>query len=651
MKTFMSLVLNLLILVTSANAQNGISIQYSAKKIEVNEPLTIVYNVNNLDERGMIQSKLDPWILVGGPSISRSMNTSIINGHMTQSRTNSYTIQLICKKMGKFTVPKIGFQLADGSKVESQTFDVEVVKEGSIPRQQVRQPDPFDPFASFFDPFDPFSTGIPNMGQQQRSAIPQQSAPSQNNGVYSDASKIDLKKDIFARIHVNKSRVYVGEQIYASVKIYTAVNSKGFEAEKLPNFNGFWSQDIKLPEQLEMKRETINGREFVSVEIKKILLFPTKPGTLEITPLKMKTVALVPVSVKRQQSQRQPRDLFEAIQMMMQSDMGAFGGVEFKEIPYSFSSGTERVEVLPLPANAPKSFTGAVGKFSMNAFCDKKQLKTDDALNYSVEIQGNGNLPLIENPKIEWAEELEVFDPQLQENYNVTPQFSGTKAWKYTVIPHNPGDYSTPGMEFSYFDLAEKKYVTLTAPSTALKITGSPTARKKHGKSFGTFDYAKQKIKENQMYSAKNALSKPVFIGLTLMPLLLAFGLLLFPKSKESSEKFVSGKKVSELIKKQMKQAFIYLVKNDKQAFYNEVTRAYWAYLGNKLRIEPSLLSKENIEEKLKEKNVSEEIIQEVISLIESGEMGLYTSYGNQDMQTQYDRSLEVLSELDKQLV
>jgi hypothetical protein len=551
--------------------------------------------------------------------------------------------------MGKVQVPKIVFQLADGSKIETQAIDIEVVKEGTLPRQQARRPDPFDPFASMFDPYDPFGSAMP---QQRGMPIPQQSMPQapQSGGANTNASKVDLKRDIFAKILVNKNRVYVGEQIYASVKIYTAINSKGFEAAKLPNFNGFWSQDIKLPQQLEMKREMINGREFVSVEIKKILLFPTKPGILEITPLNMKTVALVPVSVNRHQNQRQPRDLFEAIQMMMMQDMGSLGGVEFKEIPYTFTSGTEKITVLPLPSNAPASFTGAVGKFKMNAYCDKKQLSTDDVLNYNVEVQGVGNLPLIGNPKAEWNEDLEIFDPQISENYNYVPQFSGSKVWKYTAIPHNPGNYATPKMEFCYFDLSENKYVTLSSPSTSLTITGNPTAKKKKGKSFNGFDFAKQKLKETPLYERSSNLSNTSFYAISILPLLLALGLGLMPKQTVSRERFATGKKVSEQVRRQMKQASTHLAKNDKMAFYNEVTRAYWAYLGNKLHIEPSTLSRDNIAEKLKLKNVSEDTIAELLALIESSEMGLYTSHGQQEMQSQYDRSIEILSKLDKQL-
>lgn len=630
------------------SAQKGtMDIQYSARKIEVNEPLTVVYNLHNMEERGMLQSKWDPFVLVGGPSIGRSMNTSIVNGQMSQSQTNSYTVQLVSKKTGKLMVPKAYFQLSDGSRVETQSFEVEVVKEGTIPRQQTRQSNPFDPFSAFFDPFDPFANS--GMGMPQRHA-PQQSSPS-NSGVYTDPSKIDLKKDIFAQIFVNKRKAYVGEQLTASVKIYTAVNSKGFEAEKLPNFNGFWSQDIRLPEPLEMKRETLGGKEYVSVEIKKILLFPTKPGLLEISPLKMRTVALVPVKVNRQQNQRQPRDLFDAIQMMMSQDMNVFGGVEYKEVPYSFSSGNTTIEVLPLPANAPKSFTGAVGKYSMNAFSNKKELKTDEALTYSIEIKGSGNLPLIENPKMEWDADLEVYDPQLKENYNTSPNFNGSKTWNYTVIPHNPGTYSTPPFEFSYFNIESKRYETISSPATALTITGSPTARKSKGKTYAEYDYAKQKIKESTNYSPQSKISNISYFGWSLLPLILALGIAIVPKSTIKNERFASGKKVSEQVRRQMQLASTYLKNNDKKLFYNEITRAYWAYLGNRLRIEPSLLSKDNIADKLRQRNVPEETISEVISLIENAEMGLYTSYGAKGMQEQYHQSLEVLSELEKQLV
>lgn len=625
-------------------SQKGMEIQISAKKVEAGEPLMVVYALSNYNERGMMRKGFEPFELIGGPQVSRSMNTSYINGVMTSSQTNSYTLYLSCKKMGKFQVPKQSFQLSDGSIVDAQAIEIEVVKPGSLPRQaQQRQPDPFDPFAAFNDPFDPFA------GQSQSGRAQQQnsSAPS---GVFKDEKEINLSKDIYARIHVDKSKVYVGEPVKASIKIYTSLNSKGFDAEKVPNFNGFWTQDMPLPDKLEMKREVINGKEFVSVEIKKILLYPTKAGTLEITPLKMKTIALVPVMRQKQANNRQPRDLMEAIMMSMGMSMNTMG-VEFKEIPYSFSSGSEKITVLPLPANAPATFTGGVGKFSFNAYADKKALKTDEALNYRVELTGSGNLPLIEAPKNIWDENIEVYDPILKENYNIQPTISGTKTWNFVAIPHAPGSYSTPSIEFSYFDLDQKKYVTLTAPSTALTITGKPTKDKEKGKKYGEFNFAKQKIKESNQYTNPSNIPNAALYGLGILPLLMALGIGFLPQYERKEERFISGKKISERVIQQMKQAEIYLNENKKEPFYQELTRTYWNYLSHKFRLETSDLSRSNIAEKLKEKGVSYELITKMINLIDRSEMGLYTSYGSQAMQEIYDDSLTILNDIDKQIV
>lgn len=620
-------------------------IQISAKKVEVDQPLMVVYNLSNYNERGIVRRGFEPFTLVGGPQIGRSMNTSIMNGVMTSSQTNSYTIYLTCKKLGKQMVPKQAFQLADGSIIESQAIEIEVVKAGTLPKQaqQQRQPDPYDPFSAFNDPFDPF--GGPPMGRN----TPPQSNSQTPSGVYKDEKDINLSKDIFARIHVNKSKVYIGEPVQASIKIYTSLNSKGFDAEKVPNFNGFWTQDMPMPDKLDMKREVIGGKEFVSVEIKKILLFPTKAGVLEITPLKMKTIALVPI-MKQQPNQRQPRDLMEAIMMSMGMSMNSMN-VQFKEIPYSFSSGSEKITVMPLPENAPASFTGGVGSFKFNAYADKKALKTDEALNYRVELSGTGNLPLIEPPKASWNEDIEVYDPILKENYNIQPNMNGSKVWNYVAIPHAPGAYSTPNLEFTYFDLNEKKYITLTAPSTALTITGKPTRDKEKGKKYSEFNYAKQKIREPKEYTLKSDIPSGVFYGLGIAPLILSLVFGLLPKYERKQDRFISGKKISERVMQQMKQAELFLSENNKEAFYQELTRTYWSYLTHKFRLETSELSRSNIAEKLKDKGINYDLITRMISLIDKSEMGLYTSYGQQSMQEIYDDSLLVLNEIDKQIV
>lgn len=630
-------------------SQKGIEIQISSKKIEVGETLMVTYSLSNYNERGMLRKGFEPFELLGGPQISRSMSTSLINGAVSSSQTNSYTIYITSKKLGKQSVPKQTFQLADGSTIETQSIEIEVVKQGTLPKSAPaqRQVNPLDPFSMFDDPNDPFGGSAFGYGRQMPN---QQQNQSGSNGVFKDEKEINLSKDIFARIHVNKNKVYVGEPVQASIKIYTSLNSKGFEAEKVPNFNGFWTQDIPLPGKLEMKREMINGKEFVSVEIKKILLFPTKAGTLEITPLKMKTIALVPVMRQRQGNNRQPRDLMEAILMSMGMTMNTMG-VDFKEIPYSFSSGSEKISVLPLPPNAPASFTGGVGKFSFNAYADKKALKTDEALNYRVELQGTGNLPLIETPKNVWNEDIEVYEPVLKENYSILNGLSGSKIWNFTAIPHAPGNYTTPNLEFSYFDLEQKKYVTLHAPATQLAITGKPTSEKEKGKKYGEFNYAKQKIKDQVSYKTSSQIPKSIYYGLGILPLLLSIGIGFLPRYEVKEERFISGKKISARVTQQLKLAESYLKENRKEAFYQELTRAYWTYLTNKFKLETSDLTRSNIAEKLREKGVGQELIDKMINLIDQSEMGLYTSYGTQGMEEIYNQSLIVLNDIEKQIV
>ncbi len=620
--------------------QSGIQIQHTAtnNKVEIGTPMLIVYHLTNMNDRDIDRTiKIEPFITINGPQIEQSSQFSSYNGRTTASRTNSYTFQLIYKKLGKFNVPKMAFILVDGSKVEAQTFQIEVVKQGTLPKPPPRQQQ-IDPVIAAMMGYDPLGGSPYGGGQNQGSPSSQQTDP----------SKINLKNEIFARIHVNKNKVYVGEPITASIKIYTSLNSKGFEAEKLPNFNGFWSQDIPMPPKLVMNREQINGKEYVSVEIKKILLFPTRAGTLEITPLKMKTIAIVPVAARARS--RQPQSLIDAI---LQSMSGMGGGMEYKEILHSFSSGSEKITVLPLPAGAPASFSGGVGRFSFSSFTDNKELKTDEALNQKLEITGSGNLPLIEVPKNEWSEDFEIYDPQLKESFSPSTTLSGTKAWNYVIIPHQPGSFSSPKLTFTYFDLDVKKYVTIEAPATPIKITGNPTKAKEKGTKNEQFNFAKQKIKEPNLkdYNPSFSLNNGLVYWLGLIPLILGFIAGYIPKYEKRHERFSSGKKISEQVTRQMKQAELYLKAGDKKAFYQETTDAYWDYLGHKLKMEISELTRSNIADKLKNHKVEIETISRLINIIDRSEMGLYTTGGSQEMNALFEDSLVILNDVEKQFV
>lgn len=623
-------------------AEGNLTVQYSDKTIEVGEQWFVVFEVRNLNLKDIKFPNLGNFKQVSGPQTSQSTQMSNINGKISRSVTLSITYSFINQKIGKQTFPKCQFIMQEGQIIESQPIPIEVVKAGSKPRQQVQQPDPMDPFASFFDPYDPFGSMMP----PQRNSNRNQQAQNQNAA----PRNIDLKKDIFARIVLDKNKVYIGEQINASVKIYTSVNSMNFEAEKVPNFNGFWSQDIKLPEKLELKKEIINGKEFVVVEIKKMILFPTKAGILEITPLNMKTTALVPVQVNTpQRNQRQPRDLFELMQMQMEEMMrGGFNPIEYKQIEHKFTSGTVKVEVLPLPEDAPKSFSGAVGQYQFETFSNKKNLKTDEALEFTLAINGKGNLPLFDKPNHEWTEDFEVFDPALSEIYESNPIFKGNKNWKYTIIPHMPGNFKTPDVEFSYFDPNQKKYITIKSESIEFTVTGKPTPFKGNDKNLAkskkTFTDINSKIERNA-----EPISFNTFILASSIPGIL-FLLSIFLTSKKS-DKSISDKEIQKKLQAHLKEAKKYLDADQKSQYYNEMTHSIWQYISLKLKINTSELNRENISEKLISRGVPKTSVVSFIELIDDCEMGLYTQNDQQQLESNYNKAILVLSEIEQNII
>ncbi len=549
--------------------------------------------------------------LLGPPSEQTSMQEYIAGGKTTSQVTHVLIFSFIPRTPGKTVIAPIRFVLNDGTRINSKAIPIEVINSAKSGN------------SSTYNPSDPFNSGS-----------------AQNKQKPASAAKLDLSQEVFAKIHLDKRRVYLGEQIVASVKVYSSLALKDFQVKSIPTFPGFWSQQQNIGKK-EVQRERIGGKEFMTLEIDNLILFPTATGLLEIPSLDLNIIAIVPDYTQNRGLSRQ--DLIQIMQ-----DPSMIGLLGHKEIPISVSSGVAKVEVLPLPPNPPSSFSGAVGQFTMQSASNKRQMNTGEALHFYIELNGYGNLPLVINPKLNWSKEFEVYEPVLGEEYSPVPKFSGTKAWKYTVIPHNPGNFDLPGYEFTYFDLGQKAYVTLRSSSTPLKVDGAPTNRKTDEEKYTGIDYSKENIKELKGNSIAYNLSNTIFVISFLLPWILSIGLILKPKRSFKEDQRASKKEISERVIIQMKNAYSFLENNDKAAFYNEVTKTYWGYLSQKLNMEPAFLSKSNIATELKKREVPDALNRELVSLIESSEIGSYTMQGAHNMQSQYNRSMIVLSELEK---
>ena len=601
----------------------------NTKTIPLNQNFQLNFVVENGQAKTLTPPNLNDFQVLNGPNTSQSMQW--INGNMSQSVTYSYILRP--KKEGVFKIGK-GSANIEGANVESNELSITVTAPAQQQAQQQRRRDPFaDPFS---DPFDPFQ-----QQQEQEQEQPQTST--------ADVQK-QLKDNVFVRVVTDKNNVYIGERITATLKIYFKLNFGNTSITKAPTFDGFWSQEVQLPKEQKPKVENINGQQYYVLDAMQYNLYPQKAGTLPITPAELHMV--VQAAVQRS-GRRSVWDNF-------------FGGQQVQNLDYKPVSNGLSIAVKEVPeAGKPKDFNGAIGKFNYEVHLSSKEGKTENALTYSVKLTGTGNLKTIELPKPQLPNEFEVFDPKTKEDIaNTATGMTGTKQADYLLIPHQPGEYKLPASSFSYFDPSAGKYFSLSSPELALKVTGEPSKNQNTGTaaivnkedvtSLGA-DIRFIKTKADKLEMKPTAFFGSVgYVGLLATPLLLFTGLLFVKRRNEDLAADVLGAKkrrATKLAKKRLATAEKHLSKNNKEGFYDEVSRALWGYLSDKLSIDLSQLSKDNVEEKLLAKQVKAETITTLKGIINTCELALYAPIGAGDeMKQNYLSAIALITDLEEEI-
>ncbi len=337
-----------------------------------------------------------------------------------------------------------------------------------------------------------------------------------------------------------------------------------------------------------------------------------------------------------------------------------------QQIPLKLKSDGAKVTIKDLPENGkPADFAGAVGNFSFETSISGKEGKTDDPLTYTVKISGTGNLKLIEAPKLDLPSAFEVYDPKVKENITNSPAgLTGSKQYDFLIIPRQPGDYKIDKHAFSYFDPSGAKYITINSPEYALKITGAPS---KNPNTANNNSVSQQNIsligqdvryiKTNTPKFDKNAdgfFGTMGYYGLYTTPFLLFIGLIAMKRRNEDLAADLVGAKrrrALKLAKKRLSIADKHLKANDKKPFYDEVSRAIWGYLGDKLNIDMAELSKDNVEEKLTGRSVKPETIANLKNLINTCELALYAPVGeNVEMKKNYETALNLIADIEDEI-
>ncbi|MFN8283230.1 MAG: BatD family protein [Chitinophagales bacterium] len=574
-------------------------------QVPQNYTFDVTYEISNADVGNFSPPRFDNFDVLAGPS--QSQNMTIVNGKMSKSVSLTYTLRP--KKQGDFTIGA-ATAVINGTATNSNTITIKVTAPSKQPQQSQQSYDPFDAFRQLQQP------------QRQSSESDIQSY---------------AQKNVFLRVIPSKTNLYQGDQFSVSYKLYFKVQIYGLQATKMPDFNGFLSEEYKLPEpnpNEEPPIEVFEGKKYYVREFKRVSLFPTKAGKINIAPMQLQSTIGIP--------QYHP----------------FFGYMGDQPYDYNFNSNAITLDIKPLPEkNKPSTFSGAVGKFSFSAQYDKTKCKVGEPISLKVTYTGTGNLKLITAPKLVFPEEFEAYEPKIKDDYkNNGSVVQGSKTFEYIIVPQDGGKFKLPKYEFAYFDVDKADYVKFTLPETEITVEGKAAIsqnvvnffkREKHDAPKGMYGI-KQQFEPSDTFVGSTS-----FWLLTTSPLLLLLIGFIF-RNKEYSDAellLLRRKKANSIALRRLATAKKLMQNKNEQGFYNEVIRALWEYLSDKLYIPQAQLSKENIAEKLTAKNISQNKIDALNETLESCEQALFSpEIAQNKMPVTFDKARELIIDFEEDL-
>ena len=616
MKKLFCIVAFLLTAIFQMSAQNVIRVE-APDVVAVNEQFNVTFIIEGEKSPSDFQwSSGDDFQLVWGPQKGSSSSIQIINGKRSSSHQTTFTYILIPKATGTFQLPA-ATALLSGDRISSTQASIQVVSDGASSSQSSGK------------------NGGKSSGGGQTSST--------GSGEISS-------NDLFMRLSLSRTEVVIGEPITATLKIYQRANVVGFENAKFPTFNGFWSQETYVPNNIEFKRESLDDKIYNTAVLRTYVLIPQQPGTITIDPAEL--VCLVNIRTAPSTS----NSLFDS-----------FFQDEYRTIRKRVTTPAVKVKVNPLPAGQPASFGGGVGNFGISARLTTDNLKTHDAASLVITVSGRGNVALLEEPKVNFPPDFEVYDTKTTENTDKSNGgTSGSKSFEYPFIPRSHGDFTIEPVEYSYYDVNAGKYVTLRTEPLHVKVAkgkgGDSTPVTTVNSGVERKDVKSLADDIRFIFTGKPGLSGSgsFFVGSVFFWILLALMILgatsvyLAFRKVAAMRADVAGTKnrrATKMAQKRLKLAGEYLDKNLYTAFYEELHKALIGFVSDKLNMDMSEISKDNIASALTEGGVSEEQTKAFTDLLDACEFARYSpDGGNEAMRSHYDAALKVISSIDSGL-
>ena len=595
----------------SAWAQSTIRVEVH-NIVEQGERFNVVFVVEG--EHAPSDFQWDPgddFTLVWGPQKGSSTSIQMVNGKTTRSSQTSYTYILQAKKTGSFVIQPATAKVK-GAEIQSRATSVQVVGAGS------------------------------NSGSNSSASG---SSPSSGSTDRASSAQSTADADIFMRLSLSRNSVVVGEPVTATLKIYHRTNLVGFENARFPAFNGFWSQEVDTPSNIEFQREQVDGTMYNSAVLRRWVLIPQKSGDQSIDPAEI--VCLVQVQRRRTGSGSIFDDFF---------------GNDYVNVRQRVTTKAATLHVSALPAGAPASFGGGVGDFHVSARLSKDSLKTHDAASLLVTVSGKGNIALLEAPKLSFPPDFEVYDVKTTVSTDKSGT-NGSKTFEYPFIPRSPGEFAIGPVKYSYYDVKQRRYETAESASLPLTVARSASTGTTQGESGSTLVVDRKGVKnlgeDIRFIRSKTSLSEPkaflvgqkgYWLGLLLM-LLAGLGVWLGLRKAAARRADVAGtlsRKATRQALKRLSQAREFLQKNLYTAFYEELHRSLLGFVGDKLGLDMAEQSKENIAAALTAHGISEGVAADFTALLDACEFARYApDAGHEAMNTHYEQAVSLITAID----
>ncbi|MBE6265967.1 MAG: tetratricopeptide repeat protein [Prevotella ruminicola] len=591
----------LMMVMTTAFAVAQTLTASAPSRVSVGEQFRLSYTVNTQNvsdfRAGNIPAEFEVLI---GPNRSMQSSYQMINGHTSQSSSITYTYIVAATKGGSYTIPA-AHVVVDGKKIASNALTIKVIgSTGSNSR-------PYN---------DDEGEEVREMGSRISGS------------------------DLFIKVSANKKRVYEQEPILLTYKVYTLVQLSQLRGD-MPDLKSFYTQEVDLPQQKSFSLETVNGRPYRTCTWSQYVMFPQTTGKLHIPAITFEGVVI---------QQNRNVDPFEAF---------FNGGSGYVEVKKKIEAPGIEIQVDPLPQR-PATFSGGVGKFNISAQLDKTETKANDPITLRIIVSGTGNLKLIKQPVINLPKDFDKYEPKVTEQTKLTTAgIEGSKIYDVLIVPRHQGKYDIPPVEFTYFDTSTKRYETVKTETFHLDVAkGSGASAVSDFSGQDELQELNKDIRFIKTGDADQHLTGDYFFSstaywMTIAALVLVFiALFVIFRQRAIDNANVTamrGKKANKVATKRLKQAARLMTDNKPGEFYDEVLRALWGYVGDKLNIPVAQLSHDNISSKLAERGVHQSIIDKFIGALDECEFERYAPgdpKGN--MSKVYDKAMLAIEKIEE---